>query len=230
MQERRRFPRWRIDRPARIKLEGAEAFMACHVPDINLKGLQICLKQKLPRDTFLKLTVVFSEEYIIMVEVWLVWHKSIDGHNSYGLYFNRIKDSDKETVYKFVHKHFHKEICKQWWRDLAQEKGGGVMEDHRIFERLPVQLPLRLLDVNNGRECKGTTCDISAKGVGFSTDESLTARAPLEIWFEVPGMREPLYTRGEVVWSKMVAPNAYRAGVSLEKADLMGLARVLRAT
>lgn len=101
-------------------------------------------------------------------------------------------------------------------------------EDRRIFERLPVKFSLRFLDLNSNREGQGQIRDISAKGVGFMTNLELVPRAPLEMWLEIPDKREPLYTRGEVIWSKLQDVNEYRAGVNLEKADLMGLSRVLR--
>jgi hypothetical protein len=48
------------------------------------------------------------------------------------------------------------------------------------------------------------------------------------MWLNIPDRGEPLYTRGRVVWSKMWEPNKYRLGINLEKADLMGMARILR--
>jgi hypothetical protein len=70
--------------------------------------------------------------------------------------------------------------------------------------------------------------DISANGLAFVTKDSLSAKTPLEMWLDIPDQHEPLYTRGEVVWSEAsAAREEQRAGVRLEKAELMGLARVL---
>jgi hypothetical protein len=82
--------------------------------------------------------------------------------------------------------------------------------------------------VSENREGTGQTADISAKGIGLVADVELAPNTPLEMWLEIPDKGEPLYTRGEVVWSKMMEPNKFRIGVNLEKADLMGLSRVLR--
>ncbi len=102
------------------------------------------------------------------------------------------------------------------------------MEDRRIFARLPVRLPLRFIDVGENKEGEAETQDISAKGIGLVTNEELSPRTPLEMWLQLPDRSEPLYTRGEVVWSRALEPNKYQVGVELEKADLMGMARVLR--
>lgn len=229
MQDRRRITRWQIDRPAQIKLEGAEVFAEVKVLDINFKGIQISLKIKLPKDTFLNLKIVLSEEFSLDAEAWMVWQKTVDGHNIYGLYFSKISDSDKEKIYKFVYNNFPQAITKQWWQGLTETKGGETMEDRRVFARIASELPLRFLNLNSARESVAKTSDISAKGIGMVIKEELAPRTPLEIWLDMPDKGEPVYTRGEVVWSKKIEPDVYRAGVNLEKADLMAFARVLRA-
>jgi hypothetical protein len=89
---------------------------------------------------------------------------------------------------------------------------------------------LRFLDLQGSAEGEAVTEDVSAKGVRFLAKEDFKPHTPLEIWFKIPDQGEPLYARGEVVWSKMVEPARHSIGVSLERADLMGLSRVLRVT
>ena len=104
----------------------------------------------------------------------------------------------------------------------------GGFEDRRIFARFTAQFPLRFIDLTSNEEGQGQTLDVSAKGVGLVTTGQLQPRTAVELWLDIPDTGEPFYTRGEVVWSSMVAPQEYRAGVNLEKANLMGLSRVLR--
>lgn len=102
------------------------------------------------------------------------------------------------------------------------------MEERRVFARIDTRLPVRFLDPISGREGNADTVDISANGLGLVTHENLSVRTPLEMWLDIPDHHEPLYTRGEVVWSQSLADvNQYRVGVQLEKAPLMGLARAL---
>lgn len=102
------------------------------------------------------------------------------------------------------------------------------MEDRRIFARIDAKFPLRFLSPSSGKEIQADTVDISANGVGFVTSEDLSARAPLEMWLDIPDQHEPLYARGEVVWSRSLADtDQQRIGVQLERAQLMGLARAL---
>lgn len=102
------------------------------------------------------------------------------------------------------------------------------MEDRRVFARIDVKFPLRFLEPGSGREGEAEAVDISANGVGFIGKEKLAVKTPLEMWLEIPDHHAPFYTRGEVVWSEDLADtNRYRAGIRLERAELMGLARAL---
>ena len=101
-------------------------------------------------------------------------------------------------------------------------------DDRRIFARFPAQLSIKFLDLILNKEGQAQAQDVSAKGIGFLAGEQLEPLTPVEMWLQVPDKGTPLYTRGEVVWSEMVAPNQYRTGVNLERADLMGMSRILR--
>jgi hypothetical protein len=228
MQSRRLGIRWQTNKPTKVRLEGAGVFVNCVLSNISLKGFKITLSEKLPIDQFFKLDLVLSEQFSLNnIEVWVAWYKTIGDLNSYGVYFKRMKDSDRDSIYKFIRKDYFEQIKKQWW------EGGKTMEDvtfedKRIFERISVKLPLRFLGVGSGSECAAETCDVSAKGVGLVTREALPLRTGLELWLDIPDKGEPLYARGEVVWSKPAVAGVHRLGVSLEKADLMGMSRILR--
>jgi hypothetical protein len=173
--------------------------------------------------------IMLCDGYVLEVETWVVWHRSVEGVNLYALYFSKISESDKEKIYKFVYRYFPTEMQVQYKSSLIEEKGGEPMKDRRIFARFETKFPLRFLDLNSVIECQGDACDISAKGMGFVAERELSPCTPLEVWLQIPDKGEPLYSRGEVVWSKRLEPNKCRIGVRLERADLMGLSRVLRA-
>jgi len=105
-----------------------------------------------------------------------------------------------------------------------------LVKDRRTFERFPAKLPLTYVDLNSNKEGHAHTVDISANGIGLLTCRELSEHTPLDIWLIIPDNGDPLYTRGEVVWSSRVEENTYRVGVKLEKPDFMGLSRVLRIT
>lgn len=101
-------------------------------------------------------------------------------------------------------------------------------KDKRVFERIPVNVSLKFIDLFSNREGLAQAQDISAKGLGLVSEEKLSPYTPLEMWLQMPDKSDPFYTRGEVVWSRKVDPGKYRAGVSLQKAELMEMSRLLR--
>lgn len=271
MDERRRLARWQIERPVKIKLEGSPSYVDCIVSDLNQKGLKIILKRNLPLDKFLKLSIMLTESLQINVEAWSAWHKKVKDGYVHGLIFTKIRNQDREDIYRFVLRHCSDQVSKQWWSSStpsqeetglepvleelesepvteenlkpeevavsAKKEGGEKMEkvkenfeDRRTFARFPVSLSLKYLDLGSNREGQAQTCDISAKGIGMLSQEKLTPHTSLELWLQMPDKSEPFYTRGEVVWSESASNNEFRAGVNLEKADLMGVSRVLRTS
>ena len=173
----------------------------------------------------------FSEDCSFDAEVWVVWNKAVGGVNHYGLFFTRLRDVDKEKIYQFINTYCPKEIVQKWWPGMMEAKnneGGVEMKDRRIFERFNKGLSARFIDLDSGQEGLAQTVDVSAKGLGFSTNQELRLHTTLEIWLDFPDMQGPLHTRGEVVWSKPQGVHDYQAGVELEKADLMGISQIMR--
>ena len=221
-----------------MQLEGAVASTTCTIHDISFKGARISLAQKLPKDTPHKVSITLCDEFACLdIEMWVIWHKRLMETNVYGVYFVKIKDSDKENIYKFIRKYFPALINKQWWQETRKEGGEKEMvepkmnnsKDHRIFERFKASFPLRFIDLKRNKEGEAEVQDVSAKGLGIILEEQLAPDTALEMWLDIPDKGEPVYTRGEVVWSKLSQPGKWRAGVALEKADLMGMSRVLRS-
>ncbi|MCM8799606.1 MAG: PilZ domain-containing protein [Candidatus Omnitrophica bacterium] len=108
------------------------------------------------------------------------------------------------------------------------EKVNNNYKDRRIFQRFSVKLPVRFIDLYRNEEGEGFSQDISAKGVGLVTEKKLSTYTPLELWLNIPDGKEPLYVRGEVVWVNALDSFNYRVGINLERADLMGISRILR--
>ena len=103
---------------------------------------------------------------------------------------------------------------------------GSSIMDKRTFQRLPVDLPLKFLNLDSTEEGQARALDISVKGIGFVNDSQLPVKTPLEIWLDVPRRNTPWYIRGQVAWSLPAHNEKYRVGVNLEKADLMALSSV----
>lgn len=233
MRERRRLARWQINNQVKVKINGDENFTDGLAHDINFKGIRLSSKIKITEERFLNLRFILGQDLVINSEVWVVWRKIIEGRNCYGFYFTKIADTCREKIYGLICKDYPEQICRQWWAGCNQG-GEGLMdakkvEDKRIFERFCVKFPLKFLKMNSDKQAEAQTWDISAKGMGFLANEELAMHTDLELWLRLSEVSEPLYARGKVVWSKPAGPNEYRVGVNLEKADFMGLSRILRS-
>jgi len=228
--ERRKLPRWQVNRRSLFSLKQAVNESYCLIKDINCVGGQLVLHTKLPLHTIFKISLRLSENYSIEAKVWVAWHRVINGSNHYGLYFNEIKDADKDKINKFINALYpNDDPDKMLWLETdALGKGGEQMNDHRIFERFKRELPARFVGLD-GQEGAAQTFDVSAKGLGLLTSQQLESESNLEIWLDVPNSTDPLYTRGQVIWSKLDNKGKYHSGIELERADLMGISRLLRA-
>ena len=229
----RRYARWPINKEAQLRFAGVETVFDCYIKDISFMGLRISLAFKLPKDKFLRLIIVLSDKFILEIEAWVVWHKNVGGQNVHGIYFSKIPDSSKEDIFKFARYQCPDHINLRWWQGLDVSEGGENMQqtestDKRIFARFPVRFSVRFLDRYSNREIQAQAKDICAKGVCMVTKEELKPGTPLEMWLEIPDRGEPLYARGEVAWSRSTGLEKCCAGVNLDKADLIGLSRVLR--
>jgi hypothetical protein len=237
VHSRRQAVRWQTHRQAKVRLEGTTDFLPCILSDIGSKGCKIALKKDLPIDRFFKLQLVISDEFILNIEAWVAWHRVINSVDCYGIYFSKIKDSDRSNIHKFIREDLLEQVTDQLWdiepqeffKEGGKEMGDVTFSDRRIFERFPVQLPLRFLGIDSSSEGQAQTYDVSAKGIGILAKKALPLRTVLELWLDIPDKGEPLYARGQVVWSKQdSAGEGHRLGINLEKADLMGISRVLR--
>jgi hypothetical protein len=102
--------------------------------------------------------------------------------------------------------------------------------DRRVFERFNVNFQARYIDLRENQEGQAEARDVSAKGLCLQMRQEVKPATSLEIWLELPDDGGPFYTRGKVVWASQVKPQLWRTGVSLEKAELMGMARIFRRT
>jgi len=229
MIEHRRYVRCQVNRQGWLKLEQVAEELLCQVKDISFKGARIALSAKLPEDSAVRISLRLSEDCSFDAEIWVAWHKVFDGVNHYGIYFDKIRDADKDKIQTFLNKYCFNELKQKWWPDkIAKEGGDKEMNDRRIFERFSTRFPARFLSRDSASEGQAQTLDISAKGMGLETAQELKLRSDVEIWLDLPDKGGPLYARGQVVWSRQQGLNNFHSGVELEKADLMGISRALR--
>ena len=107
--ERRILPRWQISAEAKIKYDGQESYINCHIANLNMRGFCLITPQKLPLDCC-HFTIYFNEKYFFDVEAQVLWCNESEGKNIYGAKFSRIRDSDKEKMYQMMRENFPNQI------------------------------------------------------------------------------------------------------------------------
>jgi Tfp pilus assembly protein PilZ len=102
-------------------------------------------------------------------------------------------------------------------------------KDRRVFGRFAVELAVGYTRQDSNKKIEAQTHDISAQGIGFVTEQKLTANTYIDIQLSLPDIKESLFAKGRVAWIEKIGPQGYRAGVCLEKPELMGISLVLRS-
>lgn len=230
MMIQRTFKRWELGREAAILFKGSQEYINCNINDLSTTGFSVALPLKLPVNTFLDFELQLSDELSLRAQAWVVWHKPEGELYNYGLYVTELDPRDEEKIRKFIqlYSQFHHKSHGGESKTIVLKKGEAQVNDRRIFQRFESGFSVSFLDVADGSEGSGRIQDISAKGVGLMSERQLRPRSSLELWLRIPDRGEPLYTRGEVVWAKRLADGRYQGGINLERADLMGLSRILR--
>ncbi|MCG8431719.1 MAG: PilZ domain-containing protein [Candidatus Omnitrophica bacterium] len=230
MRVQRRFQRWQLGREAALFFKDSDRYVNCFIDDLSPTGFKASLAFKLPVDAFLDFELQLSDELCFPAQAWIVWHRPAGELYHYSFHLSRITEGDREKLKRFIKLYatVREKSYGEESRTVMLNKGEARVNDRRIFQRFDAGFSLSFLDVADGSEGSGRIQDISAKGIGFLANSALRPRASLELWLRIPDRGDPLYTRGSVVWAKQLADGQYAGGIHLERADLMGLSRILR--
>ncbi|MCG8431616.1 MAG: PilZ domain-containing protein [Candidatus Omnitrophica bacterium] len=230
MRVQRHFMRWQVNRDVQVRIpEVADSFMKATIHDISMMGMQVSLDRELPRDKAFPLTVRLPDGEHLHMEPWVAWHTEEDNEQVYGLYFTRIQDHEKEKICNFINDIRSDEIAVNRFQSCDTDAAKDTAADRRIFQRFPMHCPLFLSVAAEEEKHKAETVDFSARGVGFTLRDWVEPTSRVRVWIEFPSLGGPFYAPGTLVWIKPVAAGAYRAGVELDSADLMGMTGLLKA-
>lgn len=103
--ERRLVPRWNICAPAKMKWLGRDDYEECEIRDLNMKGLCVVLKEKIPEGSS-GAQLYFNEQFFFDIEFVVAWYKESGGRHNYGLKFTRLRDADKERIFHMMKQNF----------------------------------------------------------------------------------------------------------------------------
>lgn len=115
MSELRQIPRWQIGEKARMKLKEYSWDEKCCLEDLNLKGIKISSKEKLPEGSIFDLNLDLKNDLVLDVQAQVRWNREIEGRFYYGLEFSRIKDVEKQEISQFLNENCADQIREHWW-------------------------------------------------------------------------------------------------------------------
>ncbi len=118
MEERRVYPRMRVDREATCVIENRVAPIACSVDDISLNGIRITMSRNLLPEVFSNVTLAITDALSFNAGAHVAWHDEYEGRNTYGLSFSRIDDIDRDKIAAFIRDNSFKDLREQWWKGL----------------------------------------------------------------------------------------------------------------
>jgi c-di-GMP-binding flagellar brake protein YcgR len=118
MEERRQCGRWQVNNLVSVKLQGQDHPLECKIEDVSLKGLRIHSPQELKKDSILALSIALDNELSLNIEASIAWNNTQGADNIYGFYFTKIKDIDKENIYRYVYRNFPEQIKQQVWKGV----------------------------------------------------------------------------------------------------------------
>ena len=110
-------------------------------------------------------------------------------------------------------------------------------QERRACMRFPVNIPLTYTlacgTINYAfsavdDKINGQTKDISAEGLGLLTDRELVPDKSIQICMQMVDNNEKILVTGKVVWSMMIEPGIYRAGIKIEDSVLNPIPMALR--
>ncbi|MCX5702121.1 MAG: PilZ domain-containing protein [Candidatus Omnitrophica bacterium] len=118
MEERRQCGRWRVDKTASIQLEDQGNPFECKIEDVSFKGLRIHSPQVLNEDRNMALNIVLDNDLFLNIEAAVAWSNRQEQGNTYGIYFTKIKDSDRQNIYSYMYNNFQEELKKRAWENF----------------------------------------------------------------------------------------------------------------
>ena len=115
MEEKRRYRRWQVEKSAQCRFE--EHNLRCFLGDISLKGIRIFLEAtQIDLGKSCELTIAITNELEpLNVSCDIAWQRKIDKDIELGLCFTRIRDRDKDRIFRYIFDHFPQQIINQWW-------------------------------------------------------------------------------------------------------------------
>jgi hypothetical protein len=89
--------------------------------------------------------------------------------------------------------------------------------ERRYFDRILLNLPLRIKTDSPDLELSAESRDLAAKGIGLFSKNKIPQQGPIKIQIKIPGELPLIDLTGQIAWSREYFPDGWRAGVVLRE-------------
>ena len=96
--ERRSYPRMKVNREAQFQIGGLSNSIPCIVEDISMSGMRLCLRKNLFPEVFSSFNLALDDGLVFDAGAHVAWHDESEAGNTYGLSFNRINEPDSDRI------------------------------------------------------------------------------------------------------------------------------------
>jgi hypothetical protein len=125
MNTNRAVERFEINAPAMLAADGMDSCRECLVNDISHMGLRVSLKHEFALNTRMKLSLVFKDDFVLNIDVWVAWHRLVDASSMYGLYFTKVAERQRQEISRYVQLRHSENEIQAWFGSPEVDRKGG---------------------------------------------------------------------------------------------------------
>lgn len=123
MQENRKYIRWNVKSPMRLRVSEPEEERSALLRDISFAGAQFSISESLRLNDKMGVMIEIPDENNpINCEGKVVWQRAAEEggspHFICGLLFTQLKDNDREKIFQQVRHCSSKDLWNKWWEGI----------------------------------------------------------------------------------------------------------------
>jgi len=118
MEERRGYPRIKVEKGAALMIENRINPIPCTVDDISVSGVRLTMPNNLLPEVFSDMNLVIPDFLSFNAGAHVAWQDESGGRSTYGLSFNSIDDIDRQRIAEYIRENSFKDLRDQWWKGL----------------------------------------------------------------------------------------------------------------
>ena len=123
MQENRKYIRWNVKSPMRLRVSEHKEERPALLRDISFAGAQFSISESLRlNDKMAVMIEIPDENNPINCEGKIVWQRAAEEggspHFICGLLFTQLKENDREKIFQYARDFSSKELWNKWWEGI----------------------------------------------------------------------------------------------------------------